>query len=49
MRLAATLAPATVLIAPPALAEDGAPEWLRDRGTGVPTSMFATWVEPGEL
>lgn len=25
------------------------PVYLRDRGTGIPTSMFGTYVEPGEL
>lgn len=34
-----------------AAAQDGdtLPSWLRDRGTGIPTSMFGTYVRPGEL
>jgi hypothetical protein len=29
--------------------QDSLPAWLRDRGTGIPTSMFGTYVRPGEL
>lgn len=29
--------------------EDDVPIYLRDRGTGIPTSMFGTYVRPGEL
>ena len=31
------------------LPEDGLPSYLRDRGTGVPTSMFGTYVRAGEV
>lgn len=30
-------------------ADEALPDYLRDRGTGIPTSMFATYVRPGEL
>jgi len=33
----------------PAQAEEATPSYLADRGTGVPTSMFATYVRRGEL
>jgi hypothetical protein len=26
-----------------------APEWLRDRGEGLPTSMFGTYIRKGEF
>lgn len=29
--------------------EEDLPVYLRDRGTGIPTSMFGTYVRPGEL
>ena len=29
--------------------EEGLPVYLRDRGTGVPSSMFGTYIRPGEL
>lgn len=31
------------------MAEDAEPEYLRDRGTGVSTSIFGTYVKKGEL
>ena len=30
-------------------AEEQLPVYLKDRGTGIPTSMFGTYVRPGEL
>jgi hypothetical protein len=38
-------------VAPAASAQNAEPEraYLRDRGTGIPTSMFGTYVRPGEL
>lgn len=39
-----------LLALPARAAEDGSlPTYLRDRGTGIPTSMFASYVRPGEL
>jgi len=32
-----------------AAAQDVLPDYLRDRGTGVPLSMFGTYIEPGEF
>lgn len=39
----------TSLNAPRALAREDLPVYLRDRGTGVSTSMFGTYVRKGEL
>lgn len=38
-----------LLFAPSIWAEDQLPIYLRDRGTGIPTSMFGTYVRSGEL
>jgi hypothetical protein len=32
----------------PALAQEGRPSFLKDRGPGVPTSMFGTYIQRGE-
>lgn len=41
---------ALTLMPTPANAQQGdLPEYLRDRGTGVPSSMFGTYIERGEL
>jgi hypothetical protein len=46
----AILAGAVVLAAKAALAQPAAPSpWLNDRGTGLPTSMFGTFINKGEL
>jgi len=42
------LALGLVLASSPAHAADALPDYLRDRGVGIPTSMFGTYVAPGE-
>ncbi len=51
MRYVLLTAAFTFLLSPPAAAQ-APPEsqsWLRDRGTGLPTSMFGTFIGKGEL
>jgi hypothetical protein len=53
MRRAALVATLTAVAMGPGLAraQEAGPEpaYLRDRGTGLPTSMFGTYIRPGEL
>lgn len=50
MRRLSLVALLCLLISPsPVIAEDDLPPYLRDRGTGLPTSMFGTYVRAGEL
>ena len=39
----------TALLGPAAAQGEGLPVYLKDRGTGLPTSMFGTYVRKGEL
>lgn len=39
----------SVILAASIYGEEPEPEYLRDRGTGVPTSIFGTYVKKGEL
>lgn len=39
----------TPVVPAPAAPESDLPVYLRDRGTGIATSMFGTYVRPGEL
>jgi len=48
VRLPAWAALAALFMAAPALAQE-LPPYLHDRGTGVPTSMFGTYVESGHF
>jgi hypothetical protein len=50
-RLAFIFALAIEMVPGPAAAQesDSLPAYLRDRGTGIPTSMFGSYVRPGEL
>ncbi len=34
---------------PATFAQEKLPVYLQDRGSGIPTSMFGTYVRPGEL
>ena len=45
---ATTLMCAALLTAPHARAQDEAP-WLSDRGPGIPTSLFGSYIEKGQL
>ena len=45
----ALLAVAATLAGPSIAQDEAAPAYLRDRGTGIPTSMFGTYVREGEL
>ena len=50
--IAGGAAPVAAQSQPPAVQVDAAgqlPDYLRDRGTGVATSMFGTYVRKGEL
>ena len=47
--LAASTVAAASLNVRPALADENLPVYLRDRGTGVATSMFGTYLEKGQL
>lgn len=38
-----------LLIHAPAAAQPAAESWLRDRGAGLPSSMFGTFIQKGEL
>ena len=51
LRLAFTVALAIGMLPGPASAQesDTLPAYLRDRGTGIPTSMFGTYIRRGEL
>jgi hypothetical protein len=51
MRAAAMLIGFTLLatLPPTAIADGDAPDYLRDRGTGIRTSMFGTYINKGEL
>ena len=44
-----TVALATAVAGRPTLAQVNAPDRSRDRGTGVPASMFGTYIERGQL
>ncbi len=48
MRVLVAVALIAVLPAP-GMAQDSLSPWLRDRGPGIRTSMFGTYVRPGEL
>jgi hypothetical protein len=48
-RFALLLLAAATTLRPERGASQGAPEYLRDRGPGIPTSMFGTYVRKGEL
>lgn len=46
--LVASLLATVVFVAPARAEEDDAPYYLADRGTGLPTSLFGTYVRKGE-
>jgi len=46
--LLATLCASSSAAGPAAEDPDALPPWLADRGTGISTSLFGTYVEPGE-
>ena len=48
-RTRAVLMLAALAAGPGAAAQEPTPEYLRDRGSGIPTSMFGTYIRPGEL
>ena len=38
-----------ILISSASIAQEKLPYYLKDRGTGIPTSMFGTYINKGEL
>jgi hypothetical protein len=48
-RILLTVSIASAVLAPSIHADENLPVYLRDRGTGIATSMFGTYVRPGEL